>query len=254
MSVAKTAQAEGPRIPFFWKRHVLALVLFGCAFGYLEAAVVSYLRYLHEPLRLRFYPSRSMGDLFPLLTPEQTATGGAQARKVFATEVGRESATIIMLAGIALAISTNLGQWTAAFAIAFGVWDITFYLFLRVLLGWPESLFTWDILFVVPVAWVGPVLAPVLVSAAMIAAGIWHLRREAFSNPVRLSARNWLCLIAGAAVIILSFTLDYAHVTAGGMPQRFSWAIFGLGMAIGALGYVEAAVRKERIPVEAAVR
>lgn len=41
-----------------WKRTVFALLLFGVAFGYLEAAVVSYLRLLHEPARQRFYPGR----------------------------------------------------------------------------------------------------------------------------------------------------------------------------------------------------
>ena len=66
--------------PCHWKRHVLALVLFGTAFGYLEAAVVSYLRYLHEPIRQRFYPARPLGDLFPLLTAKQAAMAGPQPR------------------------------------------------------------------------------------------------------------------------------------------------------------------------------
>jgi hypothetical protein len=77
-----------------------------------------------------------------------------------------------MLAAIALAVARNARQWTAAFAIAFGVWDIVFYACLKLLLGWPASLFTWDILFLIPVPWVGPVIAPVLVSLTMIAAGI----------------------------------------------------------------------------------
>jgi len=74
-----------------------------------------------------------------------------------------------------LAVAQNIGQWAAAFVIAFGTWDITFYLFLKVLLDWPGSPFTRDVLFVIPVAWAGPVIAPVLVSAAMIATGLWHL-------------------------------------------------------------------------------
>jgi hypothetical protein len=104
-----------------WKRHVLVLLLFGAAFGYLEAAVVSYLRYLHEPFVHRFYPGRPSGNLFPLLTGQQAATAGQQERRVRITELGREAATLIMLGGVALAISTNSGQWVAAFIIAFGL-------------------------------------------------------------------------------------------------------------------------------------
>jgi hypothetical protein len=233
------------RQPPHWKRQLLALVLFGTTFGYLEAAVVSYLRYLQEPIRHRFYPARPVGDLFPLLTAEQAAVGGEQQRKVFITEIGREAATIMMLSAVALTMSTNLGHWAAAFAVAFGAWDITFYLFLKVLLSWPASLFTWDILFIVPVPWVAPVIAPLLVSAAMILAGTWHLRCERTANPPHLSARNWVCLIIGAAVIIISFTLNSANVRAGGMPRRFAWPVFAIGMAIGLIGYAEAALKPE---------
>src|SRR5215469_13770523 len=130
------------RLTSSWKRLVLALVLFGTAFGYLEAAVVSYLRYLHEPIRQQFYPGLPPGELFPLLTPEQAATTGPQGRKVLMTEIGREAATIVMLGALAVAVSRNLSQWAAAFVIAFGIWDITFYLFLKLLLDWPASLLT----------------------------------------------------------------------------------------------------------------
>jgi hypothetical protein len=225
-----------------WKRTVIALLLFGTAFGYLEAAVVSYLRFLHEPVRRRFYPDRLPGDLFPLLTREQVAAADPEQYRVFLIEIGRETATIVMLAGTALAIATDLGEWAAAFVIAFGTWDITFYLFLKALLDWPASPLTWDILFIIPVPWVSPVLAPVLVSAAMIGAGIWHLRREAIHKPVRLGRWNWAGIAAGAATIIVSFTLDYRNVVGGGMPYPFHWTLFSLGMAIGVLGYASAAV------------
>lgn len=157
-----------------WRKPIVALVLFGVAFGYLEAAVVSYLRVLHESARQRFYPNRAPerqpDDLFPLLTLEQVRTSGES--QTLAIEVGREAATMLMLAAVALAATSDLGRWGAAFVIAFGVWDATFYLFLKLLLGWPASLLTWDILFLIPVPWVAPVLAPVLVSAAMIAGGV----------------------------------------------------------------------------------
>src|SRR5438105_4353737 len=105
-----------------WKQTVLGLLLFGVAFGYLEAAVVSYLRLIHAPTVQRFYPGRSSNDLFPLLTLEQTRTVAPERMRTIAIEVGREAATLIMLAAIALAVSRNAGEWAAAFAIAFGVW------------------------------------------------------------------------------------------------------------------------------------
>jgi len=208
--------------------------------------VVSYLRYLREPIRLRFYPARPVGDLFPLLTAEQAAKVWPQQRKVLFTEIGREAATIIMLSAVALAISTNLAQWAAAFVVAFGTWDIAFYFFLKVLLGWPASLFTWDILFIIPVPWVAPEIAPILVSAAMVLAGTWQLRCEATRNPARLASRNWAGLVTGAAVIIISFTLDSANIRAGGMPRPFAWLVFAIGMALGLLGYAEAALKTGR--------
>jgi hypothetical protein len=225
-----------------WKRTVFALLLFGAAFGYLEAAVVSYLRILHEPARLRFYPGRPSGDLFPLLTLEQLRQSGSVQTQTLSIEVGREAATIVMLAAIALAVAGNAGEWAAAFVIAFGAWDVMFYVFLKVLLGWPASVFTWDVLFLIPVPWTGPVLAPVLVSVAMIAAGIWHLRREAEDEPVRLGRAHWAGMLAGAAVIVFAFAMDYPRIMSAGMPQRFNWLLFGFGMLIGVASYAHRAL------------
>ena len=224
-----------------WKRTVLALLLFGTAFGYLEAAVVTYLRSLHEPARQRFYPGRPPADLFPLLTLDQLHGSGPEQTQTLAVEIGREAATIIMLAAIALTIARNAGEWAAAFVIAFGIWDITFYIFLKVLLDWPASLFTWDILFLIPVPWVGPVLAPVLVSIVMIAAGVLHLRGQAHGKPVRIGAAHWSGIMLGAAVIVISFAMDYAHIMQGGLPRQFNWWVFATGLGLGSLSYFRAA-------------
>lgn len=223
-----------------WKRTLLALLLFGTAFGYLEAAVVSYLRLLHEPARLYFYPQRSSADLFPVLTLQQMREAGFEQQQTLAIEIGREAATIIMLAAVALAIARNAGHWAAAFVIAFGTWDITFYLFLKLLLDWPASLFTWDILFLIPVPWVSPVLAPVLVSATMIAAGTWYLRSEARVEAIRIGPVHWTGILAGACLIVISFAADWRNVMAGGMPNRFNWSLFALGMIISIASFCRA--------------
>lgn len=211
-----------------WKRTVIALVLFGTAFGYLEAAVVGYLRMLHEPARQQFYPGRAQGELFPLLTLEQLQAARGEQQRTLGIELGREAATIIMLAAVALAVVRTAGEWAAAFVVAFGTWDITFYVFLKLLLGWPASVFTWDILFLLPVPWVGPVL----VSAAMIAAGTWHLR-----SPVRIGRKQLAGILVGAGVILISFMADYRNVMASGMPQPFHWGVFGVGLMIGVVSY-----------------
>lgn len=220
---------------------VAILLLFGTAFGYLEAAVVTYLRILHEPARQLFYPNRPPGELFPLLTLQQVRASGLEQQRTVYVEIGREAATMLMLAAIALAVARNARQWAAAFAIAFGVWDIVFYAGLKLLLDWPSSLFTWDILFLIPLPWTGPVIAPILVSVAMIAAGIWCLQREAAARPLRIGLWNIVGVLLGAFVIILSFTLDYRNVMAGGMPHPFHWGVFSLGLGIGAVSYGRAA-------------
>ena len=228
-----------------WKQIVLSLVLFATAFGYVEAAVVSYLRQLHEPARQQFHPGRAAGELFPLLTLDQVRAAEGEQQRILGTELGREAATIVMLAAIALAVAGNAGQWAAAFAISFGVWDITFYVFLKVLLGWPASLLTWDILFLLPVPWVGPVLAPCLVSAAMVAAGVWHLRSESRGQGIRIRGAQWAGIMTGAIVIVISFAADYPNIMAGGLPNPFHWNLFALGMALGAGSYAWA-VRQSR--------
>lgn len=221
---------------------MLAVLLFGVAFGYLEAAVVSYLRALHEPVRQQFYPGRPPAELFPLLTLDQTRAAAPEQIRVVGVEVGREAATLVMLAALALAVSENAGQWAAAFSIAFGTWDLAFYAGLKLLLDWPASLFTWDVLFLIPVPWAAPVLAPALVSAAMIAAGFWHFRREAAGEPVRLTPRQWAGLVLGALILILSFTLDSRNLLAGGRPHAFAWGLFSLGLATGILSYLHAVI------------
>ena len=226
-------------------RTIAALLLFGISFGYVEAAVVAYLRALGEPVRERFYPGRGPDDLFPLLKLEQLEAGGPELLQVLKTEFVREAATLVMLGAVAAAVGRGGAQWLAAFMIAFGVWDISFYAFLRVLLHWPESLLTWDLLFLIPVPWAGPVLAPVLVSASMIVVGFVILGRSWAGRPVRFGGLHWLGVFAGALVLILTFTWDFRNIAAGGMPNPFHWPLFALGEVV-SLGTFVHSVRAAR--------
>jgi hypothetical protein len=218
------------------RRAVAALFLFGISFGYVEAAVVVYLRAIYDPIRAHLHPERGPHDLFPLITQKELATTGAENTRRLAIEVGREAATMLMLAAVALGVARNLHEWIAAFAIAFGVWDISFYAFLKLMIHWPESMSTWDILFLIPLPWVGPVWAPVLVALTMIVCGLISLR----AGGVRGRLPHWAGVLAGAAVIIIAFVWDFRNTTAGGFPNPFNWPLFLVGEAIGLSAFLAA--------------
>jgi hypothetical protein len=217
-------------------RTVAALLLFGISFGYLEAAVVVYLRAIYDPIRQRLHPGRSADELFPLISPQELADAGPENPRRLMIEIGREVATIAMLAGFGLAAGRNFNQRMAAFAVVFGLWDIFFYLFLRLMIHWPQSLFTWDILFLIPLPWVGPVIAPVIVAATMVVCGLISLR---FGG---LPARplEWMAMIAGGLIVILSFVWDFRNTMAGGLPNPFNWPLFCVGEVIALFAFLSA--------------
>ena len=114
---------------------------------------------------------------------------------------------------------------------------------LKVLIDWPASLLEWDILFLIPFPWVGPVLAPVLVAISMIAAGTILFGRESAGTPVRISWQHWSIVVLGGLIIIVSFCWDYRNVMAGGTPNPFQWPIFLAGETIGLAGFSLAVIR-----------
>ena len=105
--------------------------VFGIAFGLVESAVVVYIREM-------YYPE---GFNFPLK---------AISSRVITTELWREAATILMLIAIGVLAGKNAVQRFAYFLISFAVWDIFYYVFLKLFISWPESFLTWDILFLIP--------------------------------------------------------------------------------------------------------
>jgi hypothetical protein len=221
-------------------RVLLSIILFGIAFGCVEAAVVVYLRTLGEPVREKVLAGQAHDEVFPLLTLEQWRDAGMDFTPLAITELTRELATMLMLAAIGLACARNTRQWLAGFMIAFGVWDIFYYVFLKLFVGWPASLWTWDLLFLIPVPWSGPVITPVLVSLAMIGAGLAIFKREADGIAVQLSPADWTAIVGGGLVIIVAFCWDFPHTARGGMPHPFNWPLFLVGLAIALSGFVHA--------------
>ena len=152
----------------------------------------------------------------------------------------REAATLLLLAAVALAVARNVRQWLAAFVIAFGVWDLLFYCFLKVLLDWPASLWTWDLLFLLPVPWVAPVLAPMLAALTMIGAGLIVLYRERADRPIPFRAAHWLAIFGGGFLQVAAFCWDFRNTAAGGEPAAFHWPLFFVGGLIGLGGFFHA--------------
>ncbi len=175
------------------KSRITSLTVFAIAMGFLEAAVVVYLREI-------FYPE---GFSFPLklMTPH-----------VLFTEYLREIATIVMLFSVSLLGGRNAPERFAIFLYSFGTWDIFYYLWLKVLLDWPPSLFTWDILFLIPVIWVAPVIAPVICSITMIGIAGCIIYRSQKGYQMSIRAYPCFALIAGALLIFITFIRDFSMI------------------------------------------
>jgi len=217
-------------------RTLLIITMFAIAMGLLETAVVIYLRDI-------LYPG---GFEFPLnpIRPD-----------LLWTEVFRELATLVMLLGVGILAGKTLAERFAWFLYAFAIWDIFYYVFLWLLIGWPESLMTWDVLFLLPVTWTGPVISPLIVSATMILFAMLIVYRKPESGRLLITERgisglSWILLIGGSLILIIAFTWDYSGFVLEKMsfkdiwtlpksqvhamvhqyiPRKFNWLLFGLG-------------------------
>ena len=201
---------------------IKGLFIFSVAMGFLETAVVVYLREL-------YYPA---GFTFPLHN---------MSMAIIKTELLREAATIIMLYMIGHLTAKTKVQRFSYFIFCFAVWDIFYYVFLKVLLNWPASVFDWDILFLIPLPWVGPVLAPVIVSLSMI---LWALIIEYYSASENVSIKGlqWTLFATGSVIVIISFIKDYLAEAFRGtdvlqfglthLPAHYDWWIFAIGQSI----------------------
>ncbi|MHC4691651.1 MAG: hypothetical protein ACYS67_02835 [Planctomycetota bacterium] len=203
-------------------RFVIAC-LFSIAFAYIESAVVVYLRVI-------FHPD---GFIFPLSNVDTIL----QHKALLLTEIGREAATIVLILTGAWLFGRNLQQRFAYFLTIFAVWDIFYYIWLKVFSAclkaipdWPLSIMDWDILFLIPIAWASPVLAPVLVSIVMLAFAMIILYRDCCGRPVRASRIDWIIFIAAAVVIVVSFCIPGPHIAEPDYQSYFYWPLFAIGL------------------------
>ena len=222
-----TTKAEGRR----W----LVVALYAVAMAWVEAAVVYYLRSLID----RIEPYQP----YPL----PMAGGFGEA------ELIREIATLIMLLTVGWLAGATWRTRLGYSVVAFGVWDIFYYVFLRVMTGRPKSLLDWDILFLIPLPWWGPVWAPVSIALLMILWGTFMTKVE--WSPIS-SGSHWKFLALGgigAALALFTFMADAIRTADQGtdalrnmLPVRFNWPLFGVALALMALPVADVARQELR--------
>lgn len=169
---------------------LVLITMFSVAMGMLESSVVIYLREL-------YYPG---GFQFPIRATSYT---------VAVTELIRELATMVMLFTIGIIAGKNRQERFAWFIYSFAIWDIFYYLFLYLIIGWPSSLMDWDILFLLPMMWTGPVWAPLLLSTLMIVLAFSILNFSNLHQNAHLKLQEWALLITGSIIVIIAFCKDF---------------------------------------------
>lgn len=171
--------------------HKLIIIsLFAITMALLESAVVIYLREIMYPDGFRF----PLAPIHPHLA---------------LTEILREAATLVMLICIGLLAAKSFSRRFAWFVYSFAIWDIFYYVFLWLLLGWPESLMTWDVLFLIPATWTGPVITPLLITLLMILLAVTILVNAEKGKNTRILPVEWTGLITGSLIVVIAFVTDY---------------------------------------------
>ncbi len=211
------------------------LSVYAIAMAALEAAVVVYLRNL-------FYGNQS--ELFPL----QDFSGN-----LLGVELVRELATLVMLIAVGWMCGSSPWMRFGYFLAAFGIWDIFYYVFLYLFMQWPSGLLNWDVLFLIPLPWFGPVLAPCLISLAFILLAAIMNRFEQKAHAIRIRLEEGISMLLGCFVLLYTFMMDSIEIgrkagweipeenaisaLAHFVPEQYPWGWFlaGYGMLIGGI-------------------
>jgi len=218
------------------------VVAFATAMAWVESAVVFYIRTLVD--RIEPYQPDPL-PLINMLGP---------------VELARELATLIMHFTVGMLAGRTWRARLGYMAISFGVWDIFYYVFLKVTCGWPNSLMDWDILFLLPLPWWGPVLAPVSIALLMIVWGTLTSRGEpGFSARIPNGTARALCA-AGIGVALYVFMADAIRVADQGveviryvLPAQFNWPLFCVALAMMSAPVIQLCRQEFEQPIAAPV-
>jgi hypothetical protein len=209
----------------------MLVAAFAIAMAWVEAAVVYDLRVMVD--RLEPYQANPL--------PMNGVVGQV--------ELVREAATLVMLLTVGALAGRTWQTRLAYTAIAFGIWDIFYYVFLRVICGWPKTIFDWDILFLLPLPWWGPVLAPVSIALLMIACGTIATQYVDRNPLAAVTPMAWCLTGLGMALALYVFMADSLDVATQGVeavrrvvPTTFHWSVFAVALALMAAPLAQAAL------------
>ena len=206
---------------------IVWVIIFGIAMAFFESAVVVYLRAIFYPEGFKF-PLEAMADY-----------------KIF-IEVMREIATIFMLLSIAYLAGKKFWERFAYFMLSFGVWDIFYYVWLKALLDWPSTVFEWDILYLIPLPWIGPVVAPVSISVLMIIFSIIIARSFQKGDDFRPCLISHVLAIAGAVLVLYSFMCDTEATLHQQMPKPYKYELLIIGDILFMAAFLKSYIKTRR--------
>ncbi len=189
---------------------------YAVAMAFLEAVVVVYIRGLLQ------------------ITNDHVALG-----PYVTMETWREAATLVMLVAVGW-LAGRRGLDRPAFGwFAFGMWDIWYYVWLKVLTGWPETLLDWDVLFLIPLRWWGPVLAPVLIAALICVTTMLAVMRIERVGELGFTPARVGIAVSGGLLALYIFMSDSIRALLQGRadwdtlrPEPFQWLLFLIALAL----------------------
>jgi hypothetical protein len=194
------------------------VIAFAVAMAWVEAACVFYIRALVD--RIEPYQANPL--------PIHGALGYV--------ELWREAATLVMIGAVGLIAGRTWRHRAGYAALTFGTWDIFYYVFLHLMSGWPRTLLDWDILFLLPLPWWGPVLAPVSIALVMLLWGTLTTQSGDGAVGARWPwALGWIGILLALAV----FMIDAWRALPEGrdavlrvLPTTFNWPVFVVALLL----------------------
>jgi len=209
---------KNPTQLIFW------LSVFAVAMAYFEATIVVYLRGL-------YYPD-DITRIFPLVILTSVH---------LLVELGREACTILMLTAIAVIAAHGFSRRFAVFCLLMGIWDLFYYVWLKVLIGWPLTWLEWDVLFLIPWIWLGPWICPAVIAVLFI---IWGGRVLVSSAEFSFSRRQVTMFLTGTFLGLASFLQPAVDILlstgteglTGFIPQQFDWWLYLPGLLLMGMG------------------
>jgi hypothetical protein len=197
------------------------VIAFAIAMAWVEAASVFYIRTLVD--RVQPYQADPL--------PVNGALGHV--------ELWREAATLVMIAALGVLAGRTWRVRAGYAALAFGAWDIFYYLFLRLISGWPRTLLDWDVLFLLPLPWWGPVLAPVSIALVMIVWGTLVTQSGDDAPDARWTFLTAALAGVGIVLALALFMIDAWRALPDGrnavlevLPTTFNWPLFWLALLL----------------------